>query len=331
MMYRADESRYEKIPYVRCGCSGLKLPLISLGFWHNFGDSSSFENSRQMITKAFDLGITHFDLANNYGPPAGGAEMTFGRVLKEDLKAYRDEIIISTKAGYKNWPGPYGDFGSKKHLMASLDRSLTRLGVEYVDIFYHHRPDPKTPLEETMSALSDMVKQGKALYVGLSKYNIEETKQALSILKELKTPCLIHQTNYSMLNRTNEVGLFDLLEQENIGAIAFSAMAGGKLTNRYLNGIPEDSRAGKHEMNADDITPELITKVKLLNEVAASRGQSLAQMAVSWVLKNKAVTSVIVGASRVSQLEDTTQAIHHLDFTEEELKAIDAILLGKVL
>ncbi|MTH07152.1 L-glyceraldehyde 3-phosphate reductase [Turicibacter sanguinis] len=330
-MYRADDSRYEKMSYHRCGNSGLKLPAISLGLWHNFGDTTSYENSREMITTAFDHGINHFDLANNYGPPVGAAEMTFGRVLKDDLKHYRDEILISTKAGYKNWEGPYGDFGSKKHLLASLDRSLKRMDLDYVDIFYHHRPDKETPIEETMSALAQMVKQGKALYIGLSKYNVEETKEALAILKDLKTPCLIHQTNYSMLNRTNEEGLFDLLEREKIGAITFSAMAGGKLTNRYLNGIPEDSRAGKDEMKASDITPELIAKVKLLNKIAQSRGQSLAQMAVSWVLKNQTVTSVIVGASRTSQIIDTKEAVHQTEFSAEELKMIDAILLGKMI
>lgn len=330
-MYRADDSRYGKMSYHRCGNSGLKLPAISLGLWHNFGDTTSYENSREMITTVFDHGINHFDLANNYGPPVGAAEMTFGRVLKDDLKHYRDEILISTKAGYKNWEGPYGDFGSKKHLLASLDRSLKRMDLDYVDIFYHHRPDKETPIEETMSALAQMVKQGKALYIGLSKYNVEETKEALAILKDLKTPCLIHQTNYSMLNRTNEEGLFDLLEREKIGAITFSAMAGGKLTNRYLNGIPEDSRAGKDEMKASDITPELIAKVKLLNKIAQSRGQSLAQMAVSWVLKNQTVTSVIVGASRTSQIIDTKEAVHQTEFSAEELKMIDAILLGKMI
>lgn len=330
-MYRADDSRYGKMSYHRCGNSGLKLPAISLGLWHNFGDTTSYENSREMITTAFDHGINHFDLANNYGPPVGAGEMTFGRVLKDDLKHYRDEILISTKAGYKNWEGPYGDFGSKKHLLASLDRSLKRMDLDYVDIFYHHRPDKETPIEETMSALAQMVKQGKALYIGLSKYNVEETKEALAILKDLKTPCLIHQTNYSMLNRTNEERLFDLLEREKIGAITFSAMAGGKLTNRYLNGIPEDSRAGKDEMKASDITPELIAKVKLLNKIAQSRGQSLAQMAVSWVLKNQTVTSVIVGASRTSQIIDTKEAVHQTEFSAEELKMIDAILLGKMI
>ena len=330
-MYRAEDSRYGKMSYHRCGNSGLKLPAISLGLWHNFGDTTSYENSREMITTAFDHGINHFDLANNYGPPVGAAEMTFGRVLKDDLKHYRDEILISTKAGYKNWEGPYGDFGSKKHLLASLDRSLKRMDLDYVDIFYHHRPDKETPIEETMSALAQMVKQGKALYIGLSKYNVQETKEALAILKDLKTPCLIHQTNYSMLNRTNEEGLFDLLEREKIGAITFSAMAGGKLTNRYLNGIPEDSRAGKDEMKASDITPELIAKVKLLNKIAQSRGQSLAQMAVSWVLKNQTVTSVIVGASRTSQIIDTKEAVHQTEFSAEELKMIDAILLGKMI
>lgn len=328
-MYKANDNRYEQMVYHRCGRSGLKLPAISLGLWHNFGDNTTFENSKEMITTAFDLGINHFDLANNYGPPVGAAERTFGRVLNEELKYYRDEILISTKAGYKNWDGPYGDFGSKKHLISSLDRSLKRMNLEYVDIFYHHRPDPETPMEETMMALSQMVKQGKALYIGLSKYNVEQTKEALAILKDLKTPCLIHQTNYSMLNRGNEDGLFALLEKEKIGAITFSAMAGGKLTNRYLNGVPQDSRVGKHEMNAKDITPELMAKVKLLNEVAAHRGQSLAQMAVSWVLKHQAVTSVIVGASRPSQIIDTKEAIYHTQFTDEELDMIDSILSGQ--
>ncbi|WP_066872054.1 L-glyceraldehyde 3-phosphate reductase [Clostridium mediterraneense] len=329
MGYIADEKRYEKMKYNRCGNSGLKLPVISLGLWHNFGDVDKFENSRAIIKRAFDLGITHFDLANNYGPPAGSAEENFGRILREDLALYRDELIISTKAGYYMWPGPYGEWGSKKYLIASLDQSLKRLGLDYVDIFYHHRPDPNTPLEETMRALDLIVRQGKALYVGISNYGPEEAKKAFAILKELGTPCVIHQPSYSMLNRWVEDGLLDVLDEEKIGGIAFSPLAGGRLTDRYLNGIPSDSRAAREDspfLNSSDITPELLEKLNKLNEVAKKRGQKLSQMALSWVLRNKEITSVLVGASKVSQIEESVKAIENLEFTVEELKIIDEIL-----
>lgn len=329
MGYIADEKRYEKMKYNRCGNSGLKLPAISLGLWHNFGDVDKFENSRAIIKRAFDLGITHFDLANNYGPPAGSAEENFGRILREDLAPYRDELIISTKAGYYMWPGPYGEWGSKKYLIASLDQSLKRLGLDYVDIFYHHRPDPNTPLEETMRALDLIVRQGKALYVGISNYGPEEAKKAFAILKELGTPCVIHQPCYSMLNRWVEDGLLDVLDEEKIGGIAFSPLAGGRLTDRYLNGIPSDSRAAREDspfLNSSDITAELLEKLNKLNEVAKKRGQKLSQMALSWVLRNKEITSVLVGASKVSQIEESVKAIENLEFTAEELKIIDEIL-----
>ncbi len=328
MVYLADEKRYEKMKYNRCGKSGLLLPAISLGLWHNFGDVTQVEVSRQMLRRAFDLGITHFDMANNYGPPAGSAESNFGRILKEDLLPYRDELVLSTKAGYYMWPGPYGEWGSKKYLVSSLDQSLKRTGLDYFDIFYHHRPDPNTPLEETMGALDLIVRQGKALYVGLSNYNAEQTKEAVKILKDLGTPCLIHQPSYSMLNRWIENGLIDVLEEEGVGSIAFSPLAGGKLTNRYLNGIPEDSRAVSSSvfMQKSDITEELVAKVKTLNEVAGKRGQSLAQMALAWNLKVGKLTSVLIGASKVSQIEDCVKALDHLEFTEEELQQINAIL-----
>ena len=328
MVYLADEKRYEKMKYNRCGKSGLLLPAISLGLWHNFGDVTQVEVSRQMLRRAFDLGITHFDMANNYGPPAGSAESNFGRILKEDLLPYRDELVLSTKAGYYMWPGPYGEWGSKKYLVSSLDQSLKRTGLDYFDIFYHHRPDPNTPLEETMGALDLIVRQGKALYVGLSNYNAEQTKEAVKILKDLGTPCLIHQPSYSMLNRWIENGLIDVLEEEGVGSIAFSPLAGGKLTNRYLNGIPEDSRAASSSvfMQKSDITEELVAKVKTLNEVAGKRGQSLAQMALAWNLKVGKLTSVLIGASKVSQIEDCVKALDHLEFTEEELQQINAIL-----
>lgn len=328
MVYLADEKRYEKMKYNRCGKSGLLLPAISLGLWHNFGDVTQVEVSRQMLRRAFDLGITHFDMANNYGPPAGSAESNFGRILKEDLLPYRDELVLSTKAGYYMWPGPYGEWGSKKYLVSSLDQSLKRTGLDYFDIFYHHRPDPNTPLEETMGALDLIVRQGKALYVGLSNYNAEQTKEAVKILKDLGTPCLIHQPSYSMLNRWIENGLIDVLEEEGVGSIAFSPLAGGKLTNRYLNGIPEDSRAASSSvfMQKSDITEELVAKVKALNEMAGKRGQSLAQMALAWNLKVGKLTSVLIGASKVSQIEDCVKALDHLEFTEEELQQINAIL-----
>lgn len=328
MVYVANDKRYDKMKYNRCGRSGLLLPAISLGLWHNFGDVTQFETSRQMLRSAFDLGITHFDLANNYGPPAGSAESNFGRILKEDFSPYRDELVISTKAGYYMWPGPYGDWGSKKYLVSSLDQSLRRMGLDYVDIFYHHRPDPNTPLEETMRALDLVVRQGKALYVGISNYGAEEAKKAIDILKDLGTPCLIHQPRYSMLNRGIEEGLIDVLEEEGVGSIAFSPLAGGKLTDRYLKGIPSDSRAasGSIFMSENDITEELLTKIKALNEVAMKRGQSLAQMALAWDLKVGKLTSVLIGASKVNQIEDCVKALDCLDFTEEELKTIDEIL-----
>ncbi|MDO4926306.1 MAG: aldo/keto reductase [Turicibacter sp.] len=327
-MYLADGKRYEKMPYVRCGNSGLKLPAISLGLWHNFGGINSYENSRAMLRRAFDLGITHLDLANNYGPPYGSAEVTFGQALKDDLKPYRDELVISTKAGFDMWDGPYGDFGSKKYLVASLDQSLKRMGLDYVDIFYHHRPDPETPLEETMGALDLLVRQGKALYVGISNYHPEEAKKAIEILNDLGTPCLIHQASYSMYNRWVEDGLLDLLEQERVGCIAFSPLAGGKLTNRYLNGIPADSRAAgpSRFMQTTDINEQLVKEVQDLNEIAKERHQSLAQMSLAWVLRQPAITSVLIGASKVSQIDDCVGAIQNLTFTKEELDAIDSIL-----
>ena len=314
--------------YNRCGQSGLLLPAISLGLWHNFGGVTLFENSRTMVRKAFDLGITHFDLANNYGPPPGAAEENFGRILHQDFRAYRDEMIISTKAGYTMWEGPYGDWGSKKYLLASLDQSLKRMGLDYVDIFYHHRPDPETPLEETMAALDLAVRQGKALYVGISNYKPAEAKEAIRILRQLGTPCLIHQPSYSMFNRWVEDGLLDLLEAEGVGSIAFSPLAKGLLTARYLNGIPADSRAASSSvfLKPEDVTPEKIGKVRQLNELAASRGQSLAQMALAWVLRGGRVTSVLIGASKPSQIEDCAGTIQNLEFTREELDKIEAIL-----
>jgi L-glyceraldehyde 3-phosphate reductase len=314
--------------YNRCGKSGLKLPAISLGLWHNFGDMTLVDNSRSMLRRAFDLGITHFDLANNYGPPGGAAEINFGRILKEDFSHHRDELIISTKAGYYMWPGPYGDWGSKKYLVSSLDQSLSRMGLNYVDIFYHHRPDPETPLEETMSALDLIVRQGKALYIGLSNYSAEQSKAAIKILKELGTPCLIHQPRYSMFTRWVEDGLLDVLEEEGVGCIAFSPLAKGILTDRYLNGIPSDSRAASQSifLKPDDITDEVILKAKALNELAQNRGQKLAQMALAWILRRGRVTSVLIGASKISQIDDCAAAINNLEFTQEELDKIDAIL-----
>jgi L-glyceraldehyde 3-phosphate reductase len=315
--------------YNRCGKSGLMLPAISLGLWHNFGNVDFFDNGRSIIHRAFDLGITHFDLANNYGPPVGSAEENFGRVMKQDLAPYRDELLISTKAGHAMWPGPYGDWGSKKYLTASLDQSLKRMGLEYVDIFYHHRPDPNTPLEETMRTLDFLVKQGKALYVGLSKYNVEQTKEAAKILRSLGTPFIIHQTPYSMFDRNLEKGVLDLLSEEGIGTIVFKPLFQGLLTNKYLSGIPKDSRAAGQSvfLKTEDINEERIQKVKELNEVASERGQSLAQMALAWTLRNPAVTSALIGASRVEQLEDNVGALNNLDFSEEELKRIEEILI----
>ncbi len=330
MNYSPDPKRYQKMEYRRCGKSGIKLPMISLGLWHNFGKIDDFENCRNILHTAFDNGITHFDLANNYGPPPGAAEETFGKIFKEDFKPYRDELIISSKAGWKMWEGPYGDFGSKKYLLASLDQSLKRMGLEYVDIFYHHRPDPDTALEETMSALDLIVRQGKALYVGISSYKPEEAKKAIEILKQLGTPCLIHQPRYSMLHRWVENGLLDLLEKEKVGCITFSSLAQGLLTNKYLNGIPNDSRAGRHLENGaiseSQVTYEVIQKVKQLNKIAMERKQTLAQMALAWVLKDERITSVILGASKVQQVTDAIDAIKNYHFTKEELEKIDFIL-----
>ncbi|WP_199615155.1 L-glyceraldehyde 3-phosphate reductase [Paenibacillus alkalitolerans] len=328
MPYTASQQRYDLMTYNRCGRSGLKLPAISLGLWHNFGGIDVFENGRAMLRRAFDLGITHFDLANNYGPPAGSAEENFGKIMKEDFAPYRDEMIISTKAGYYMWPGPYGEWGSKKNLTASLDQSLKRLQLDYVDIFYHHRPDPNTPLEETMGALDLIVRQGKALYVGISNYRPEETRQAARILKELGTPCLIHQPNYSMMSRWIEDGLLDVLEEEGIGCIAFSPLYKGILTDRYLNGIAPDSRAAGPSvfLRPEEIDEEKIAKVRQLNELAKERGQKLSQMALAWVLRRGRVTSALIGASKVSQIEDAAGALAAPDFTDEELARIDAIL-----
>jgi L-glyceraldehyde 3-phosphate reductase len=328
MSYVPCNRRYDTMKYNYCGNSGLKLSAISLGLWHNFGDIDSYENSRSMIRRAFDLGITHFDLANNYGPPSGSAEETFGRIVRDDFKVYRDEMVISTKAGYTMWPGPYGDFGSKKYLLASLDQSLKRMGLDYVDIFYHHRPDPKTPLEETMGALDLIVRQGKALYVGLSNYKPDQAKKAFEILKNLGTPCLIHQPRYSMLDRWVEDGLLELLEESGVGCIAFSPLGKGVLTSRYLHGIPEDSRVASRSMflKSDDITEEVIAKVIMLNQIAAKRQQSMAQMALAWVLRHKQMTSVLIGASKSSQIDDCVGALAHLDFSPEELEQIDKIL-----
>ncbi len=313
--------------YNRCGRSGIKLPVVSLGLWHNFGGVDVFENSREMVLRAFDIGITHFDLANNYGPPPGSAEENFGKILKQDLAAYRDELIISTKAGYLMWPGPYGDWGSRKYLLASLDQSLKRMGLEYVDIFYSHRPDPETPLEETMLALDQAVRQGKALYAGISNYPAELARKAAQILHELKTPCLIHQPRYSMFERWVENGLLDVLEEEGMGCIAFSPLAQGLLTNKYLKGIPEGSRASKSWgfLKPHQVEPTL-GKVVKLNEIAVKRGQTLAQMALAWVLRDKRVTSVLIGASSVKQVEDCAGLIVRIDFSAEELNQIEEIL-----
>jgi len=328
MQYIPSDSRYEKMNYIRSGRSGLKLPQISLGLWHNFGGVDVFENCRKMIHRAFDLGITHFDLANNYGPPYGSAEETFGRIFAKDLKTYRDELIISTKAGWDMWPGPYGNFGSRKYLIASLDQSLKRMGLEYVDIFYHHRPDPETPLEETMGALNHIVRSGKALYVGISQYKAEETKRASEILKKMGTPCLIHQPVYNMFNRWIEDGLTDILKNEGIGCIVFSPLAQGLLTNRYLQGIPSDSRAGKTGtyLKAESITEDKINKVKKLNEISERRNQTLAQMSIAWVLRIPIITSTLIGSSRVEQIDDAVGALNNLNFTNEELKEIDRII-----
>jgi L-glyceraldehyde 3-phosphate reductase len=325
-----SDERYDTMRYNRCGRSGLKLPAVSLGLWHNFGGVDAFENARAMVHRAFDLGITHFDLANNYGPPPGSAEETFGRILRQDLARYRDELVISTKAGWDMWPGPYGDWGSRKYLVASLDQSLKRMGLDYVDIFYHHRPDPETPLEETMTALDHIVRCGKALYAGISSYDPEQTRRAAKILRELGTPCLIHQPSYNMFDRWIEDGLLDVLEEEGIGCIVFSPLAQGLLTDRYLDGIPEDSRAAKPHgyLSRDDVTAERLVKIRSLNEIAQARGQTLAQMALAWNLRHAGMTSVLVGASRTRQIEDNVAALENLEFTEEELATIDRILRG---
>lgn len=328
MSYIPEKERYSYMRYNRCGKSGLKLPAISLGLWHNFGSADVFDNSRALVRRAFDLGITHFDLANNYGPLPGSAEETFGRILKADFLGYRDEMIISTKAGYYMWPGPYGEWGSKKQLVSSLDQSLKRMNLNYVDVFYHHRPDPETPLEETMSALDLIVRQGKALYVGVSNYKLPQMKEAVQILKSLGTPCTIHQPKYSMLSRWVESGLLDYLVEEGIGSIAFSPLDQGVLTGKYLTGIPSDSRAAGHStfLKPASITEEGLNKVRLLNEIAESRDQNMAQMALAWVLRGGKVTSALVGASKVSQIDDCIMALNNLDFSEDELLKIEEIL-----
>ena len=328
MPYLASDSRYDSMPYNRTGNSGLKLPQISLGWWYNFGGRDVLENGRAIARRAFDLGVTHFDLANNYGPPPGSAEETFGTLYKQDFQPYRDELIISTKAGYDMWPGPYGEWGSRKYLLASLDASLKRMGLDYVDIFYSHRFDPDTPLEETMGALDSAVRQGKALYVGISSYNPEQTRRAAQILKELGTPCLIHQPSYNMFDRWVEDGLLDVLSDEGIGCIVFSPLAQGQLTGRYLNGIPSDARASKTErvwLTPKDVE-ENLPKVQKLNELAQARGQSLAQMAIAWTLRHPAVTSALIGASSVKQLEDNLASFHKLKFSDDELETIERIL-----
>ncbi len=330
MVYQADPARYQKMAYRRCGDSGLKLPAISLGLWHNFGDTTLLENSRQLLQHAFDLGITHFDLANNYGPPPGSAEHNFGRILQDDFLPWRDELIISTKAGYTMWDGPYGDWGSRKYLIASLDQSLRRMGLEYVDIFYHHRPDPQTPLKETMRALDHIVRQGKALYVGLSNYPAAQAREAIDILNDLGTPCLIHQPKYSMFERWVEEGLLDVLQEKGVGSIAFSPLAGGQLTDRYLQGIPADSRAasGSRFLNPEQLTTEKLATVRALNAIAQRRGQKLSQMALAWVLRDDKVTSVLIGASKISQLDDAVGMLENRHFTPAECADIDKILNG---
>ncbi|EAR13042.1 putative ion channel protein [Polaribacter irgensii 23-P] len=324
--YVADENRYEKMNYRRTGNSGLLLPEISLGLWHNFGKEDNFKNARNLLKCAFDHGITHFDMANNYGPPPGSSEKNLGKILKNDFRSYRDELVISTKAGYGMWPGPYGDLGSKKFLVASLDQSLQRMGLEYVDIFYHHRPDTDTPLEETMGTLDLMVRQGKALYVGISNYQPEEAEKAFKILKDLGTPCLLHQPNYNLLNRWVEDGLLDLLEKSKIGAICFSPLAQGMLTDKYLHGLPKDSRAVKDSpfLNTSQVL-EMLPKIKGLNEIARNRSQTLAQMAISWILKDPRITSVLIGASKTEQIIDSVKAIENTSFTEKELQLINEI------
>jgi L-glyceraldehyde 3-phosphate reductase len=330
MSYTPTEKSYDQMEYRRCGNSGLMLPAVSLGLWHNFGNIDAMDKARDILRTAFDHGITHFDLANNYGPPPGSAELNFGKLFKADFQPYRDELIISTKAGWKMWEGPYGDWGSKKYLMASLDQSLKRMGLDYVDIYYHHRPDPNTPLEETMAALDLVVRQGKALYVGISSYQPVEASRAIAILKQLGTPCLIHQPKYSMFERWVENGLLDVLGQEGVGCIPFSPLAQGLLTDKYLKGIPQDSRAASHRgngaMEENQLTPEKLEKVQRLHALAQQRGQSLAQLALAWVLKDPRITSVLIGASKPEQVIDSLQCIKNYQFSPEELAQIEAIL-----
>jgi L-glyceraldehyde 3-phosphate reductase len=338
-MYNASSSRYESMKYNRCGNSGLLLPAISLGLWHNFGSVDDYKTMKAIVHHAFDKGITHFDLANNYGPPPGEAEVNFGKILKEGLGEYRDEMIISSKAGYYMWPGPYGEWGSRKYLVASLDQSLKRMGVDYVDIFYSHRPDPNTPMEETMGALDSIVRSGKALYAGISSYTADQTKQAIAILKKLGTPCLIHQPKYSMFVRwveektTNDnKSLMDVLGEEGVGSIVFSPLAQGLLTNKYINGIPAESRVGRGLSNGaiseTDLSPERLAVIKVLNDIAVQRNQSLAQMAITWLMKDKRVTSVLIGASSVKQLDDSLACLNNIDFTNDELNKIEEVLKG---
>ena len=324
MTYIADAGRYESMPYRRCGRSGLELPAVSLGFWHNFGDDKPFQTQRDIVRRAFDLGITHMDLANNYGPPYGTAETNFGRLVKEDLALYRDELVISSKAGWDMWPGPYGDRGSRKYLTASLEQSLKRMNLDYVDIFYHHRPDPETPLEETMGALDAIVRSGKALHVGISSYGPERTLAASRVLRDLGTPLLIHQPSYSMFNRWIESGLLDVLEAEGVGCIPFTALAQGLLTDRYLGGIPADSRAAQGKsLDPSILNEDTLGRIRGLQEIAAGRGQTLAQLALSWVLRDRRVTTTLIGASSVKQVEDNVAAVSNLEFSDDELKAID--------
>ena len=329
-MYIADDKRYDSMQYRRSGRSGIKLPAMSLGLWHNFGGVDNFENSRAMLRRAFDLGITHFDLANNYGPPYGSAEETLGQIMKKDFLPYRDELIISTKAGWDMWPGPYGNLGSRKYMLSSLDQSLKRMGLEYVDIFYHHRPDPDTPMEESLGALDTAVRSGRALYAGISAYNAKQTSEAIKILRDLGTTCLIHQPKYSMFVRDPEQGLFDVLEKEGVGSIVFSPLAQGLLSDRYLHGIPSDSRAARDFfLKKKDVGEDTLARVRALNEIAKQRGQTLAEMAVAWVLRDPRVTSALVGTSKVSQVDDNVAALKNLKFSAEELRKIDGALAGK--
>lgn len=331
MNYLPSNTRYDTMPYNRSGRSGLQLPAVSLGLWYNFGGVDSLENARAMLRRAFDLGITHFDLANNYGPPPGSAEETLGLIMKQDFSPYRDELIISNKAGYPMWPGPYGEWGSRKYLVASCDQSLKRTGLDYFDIFYSHRPDPNTPLEETMAALDFIVRSGRALYVGISTYDPDQTRQAAQILRDLGTPCLIHQPRYNMFDRWIEEGLLDVLNDEGMGCICFSPLAQGILTNKYLDQVPAESRSAKYEGQlhwGDKVNQERLTKVRKLHEIAQARGQIMAQLAIAWVLRHPSMTSALIGTSRVSQIEDAVGALDNLSFSAEELDAIETILVG---